>query len=130
MLKVMEVHPAKDARGEYLVLQNQGTVSVDLRGWALCTMAYLQGDAAQRAHEMYVFREEANIRPYTRVVLFSGQGEDGWQETIDGRQAYCAYWKRDRGIWKAGEQVYLLHVAASRLVPGAALADTSFAGSV
>ena len=97
MLKIIEVHPATNTQGEYIVLQNQGLVTVSLRGWALCTDAYLESDPARMAQEMYVFREEVPIKPYTRVVLFTGNGEDEWVPTIDGRQAYCAYWNRRDG---------------------------------
>ena len=53
-------------------------MTVSLRGWALCTDAYLYGDTAQVAEEMYIFRADIPIKPYTRVVLFTGEGTDGW----------------------------------------------------
>ena len=116
MLKIIEVHPALNTQGEYIVLQNQGLVTVSLRGWALCTDAYLEGDAARMIQEMYVFREEVAIKPYTRVVLFTGSGEDEWVPTIDGRQAYCAYWNRRDCLWSSAAHVHLLHLLTSRVV--------------
>lgn len=116
MLKIIEVHPATNTQGEYIVLQNQGLVTVSLRGWALCTDAYLEADTARMAQEMYVFREEVPIKPYTRVVLFTGSGEDEWVPTIDGRQAYCAYWNRRDRLWSSAAHIHLLHLLASRVV--------------
>lgn len=116
MLKVVDVHPAADVRGEYVVLQNQGLVSVTLRGWALCTEALLSGEMTQIADELYVFRDEIAVKPYTKVVVFSGEGEDGWVPTTDGRLAYCAYWNRSRRIWSDAKRVHLLHLANSRPV--------------
>ncbi len=116
MLKIIEVHPALNSQGEYIVLQNQGLVTVSLRGWALCTDAYLDGDPLRMAQEMYVFRDEVAIKPYTRVVLFTGNGEDEWVPTIDGRQAYCAYWNRRDCLWSSAAHVHLLHMLASRVV--------------
>lgn len=122
MLKIVEVHAAKQAQGEYLVLQNQGLVSVSLRGWALCTEAFLDGDLDRIADSMYVFREDVSIKPYTRVVLFTGRGEDGWVPTIDGRQAYCAFWNRSQCVWTEASNINVLHLSATRPVRPAASA--------
>src|SRR5579871_2899505 len=99
MLKIVEIHAASGVQGEYIVLQNMGLVTVSLRGWALCSDAFLEGEPAKLAEEMYIFREDVAIKPYTNVVLFTGEGEDGWVPTIDGKQAYCAYWGRPERLW-------------------------------
>src|ERR1044071_5792751 len=44
MLKIIDVHASASAGGEYVVLQNEGLTTVNLRGWALCTQRYLNGD--------------------------------------------------------------------------------------
>jgi hypothetical protein len=116
MLKIVEVHPGQSAQSEYVVLQNQGVMTVDLRGWALCTDAYLTGDPGRMADEMYIFREAIPIKPYTRVVLFTGIGENGWVPTIDGKQAYCAYWNRSERVWSRSANVHVLHVFNSKKV--------------
>jgi hypothetical protein len=116
MLKVVEVHPAQGVQGEYIVLQNLGLVTVSLRGWALCTDAYFTGEPDRVADEMYIFRDDISIRPYTRVVLFTGRGEDGWVPTVDGQQAYCAYWQRDERIWTHAPQVHVLHIAGTKRI--------------
>jgi|SRR5579862_2664582 len=116
MLKIIEVHASERQGGEYVVLQNVGLVTVNLRGWALCTDAYLEGDPNRMAGQMYVFRDEVGIKPYTRVVLFTGHGEDGWVPTIDGRQAYCAYWNRIDKVWTDARNVHVLQMLATRPV--------------
>jgi hypothetical protein len=116
MLRIVDIHTASSARGEYIVLQNQGLVTVSLRGWALCTDAYLQGNPVRLADEMYVFRDDIAVKPYTRVVLFTGEGRDGWQPTVDGRQAYCAYWGRTERVWSLAGSVHVLQLFASRRI--------------
>jgi hypothetical protein len=69
MLKIVDVHASEGVRGEYVVLQNLGLITVCLRGWALCTDAYLHGNGTEIADQMYVFRDEINVNPYMRVVL-------------------------------------------------------------
>jgi hypothetical protein len=111
MLKIVEIHAAESVRGEYVVLQNLGPITVSLRGWA-----YLEGDTGALAEQMFVFREEVLVKPYIRVVLFTGCGEDGWVPTIDGMQAYCAYWNRTERIWNDAANVHVLHISATRRI--------------
>lgn len=120
MLKIMEIHPALNARGEYIVLQNTGLVTLNLRGWAVCTEAYLDLGIRDVGTGMYVFHQDIPIKPYMRVVLFSGCGADEWMPTTDGKQAYCAYWNRAHSVWTQARDAHTLHIAASkRVVPEA-----------
>ena len=116
MLKIVELHTSKSAQGEYVVLQNQGLITVSLRGWAVCTEAYLDGNIRDMAEEMFIFREDIAIKPYTYVVLFSGTGSDDWEPTVDGRQAYYAYWNRRCAVWGKASHVHILQITASRRV--------------
>ena len=116
MLKIEEVHTSAGVQGEYIVLQNQGLLTVNLRGWALCTDAFLDGDETQLVNGLYVFREEEQIKPYTRVVLFTGSGVNGWVPTIDGRLAYCAYWGKKERIWTLANYVHVIHLFTSKKV--------------
>ena len=97
MLKIVEIHCAETVQNEYIVLQNQGSVAVYLRGWAVCTDAYLSEDSAGHCG-MYVFRMSEEVKPYTHIVLFTGVGENGWVPTHDGRLAYCVYWGKPQRV--------------------------------
>lgn len=116
MLKIVDVHASHSPQGEYVVLQNQGTRTIPLRGCALCAESYLSEDPPTAARDMYVFREDATIKPYGRVVLFTGEGLDGWQPTTDGRSCYVAYWGRNESVWLHRENVHLLRIEASHRV--------------
>jgi hypothetical protein len=116
MLKIVEVHTSPRAQCEYVVLQNVGLVNVNLRGWALCTDAFLEADNARLLDEMYIFREDAQIKPYARVVLFTGFGENEWVPTVDGKQAFCVYWGRVDPVWQDASNVHVLHMLTTRRV--------------
>jgi hypothetical protein len=116
MLKIVELMPGETANKEYVVLQNQGIVTVSLRGWALCGDTWLSGDIDSALSEIYIFREDIAIKPYTRVVLFTSMGEDGWRPTTDGKQAYLAFWNKEWPVWSRCGYVHLLQVAGSRKV--------------
>lgn len=51
--------------------------------------------------EMFIFHEDVSVKPYGRVVLFTGAGADGWYPTTDGKQAYVAYWGRPERVWSS-----------------------------
>lgn len=116
MLKIVEIHVADTSRSEYVVLQNQGLTTLTLRGWALCTDAYIGGDPEEAARGMYIFTQDEQIRPYTRVVLFTGYGEAGWHPTTDGKHAYVTYWGRPNPAWRDTRYVHLLRLSSSRKV--------------
>lgn len=114
MLKIVDVHRAQTAHGEYIVLQNQGITTIDLQGWVLATGDYAGGSPEARASGMYVFTEQVLLKPYGRVVLFTGKGQDGWRPTTDGKTAWVAYWGRDERVWEFTDRVVLLQPASWR----------------
>jgi hypothetical protein len=116
LLKIIELHTSPYAGGEYVVLQNHGLTTLSLRGWALCGNSFLTGDAQAAAREMYIFSEDIPIKPYGRVVLFTGEGEDGWYQTVDGKQAFLVYWGRKNPVWSETGDVFLLKTTCSRKV--------------
>lgn len=116
MLKIVELHPGDTPGKEYVVLQNLGISTVSLKGWALTGDSWLSGNAVKMAQDIYIFTEDAAIKPYTRVVLFTGRGEDGWTPTTDGKHAFLVYWNRNEAVWSKCAYVHLLQVAASRKV--------------
>lgn len=116
MLKIVDIHVSQAARGEYIVLQNQGLTTLTLRGWALCTDAYMEGVPDEAARGMYIFTQDEQIKPYTRVVLFTGVGQPGWHPTTDGKHAYVTYWGRSEPAWDQTLYVHLLRLSASRKV--------------
>lgn len=116
MLRIVEVHAGNSVSGEYIVLQNQGLTTQSLRGWVLCADCYLYGDPAAASDAMFIFTQDVPIKPYMRVVLFTGRGEDGWYSTVDGKRAYVAYWGRTEKVWSHAGAVHLLQPASSRRI--------------
>lgn len=116
MLKIIELHASTNPQSEYIVLENQGLNTINLKGYALCTDAYFTGDTQRLTDEIFIFQEDAFIKPFTRVVLLTGVGEGGWFPTIDGKRAYCLFWNRRASMWSQHSDVHLLHIAGSRRV--------------
>lgn len=116
MLKIVDLHLAQTPSAEYVVLQNQGLMTVDLHGWVLCSEKYLLGEPVAASRETYVFTDHVSVKPYGRVVLFTGAGISGWYPTTDGKQAYVCYWGQRDTVWDRAEQIHLLYSASSRKV--------------
>lgn len=116
MLKIVDIHPSATVNGEYVVLQNLGLTTVSLRGWILATEGYISEDAGARMEGMYVFLDDVQIRPYARVVLFTGCGDNGWYPTTDGKPAYVAFWGRTDRVWSTATRLILLQPISSRRI--------------
>ncbi len=116
MLKIVDVHLSESVNGEYLVLQNHGLTTISLHGWVVTTDSYTSGSPSAGDDEMYIFCGEILIKPYARVVLFTGPGADGWCPTTDGKWAYVAYWGRQRRVWANAGRVTLLQPVCSRKI--------------
>ena len=114
MLKILDIHLSPSPQSEYVVLQHHGLQTISLRGWAVVTDTWFWNEPERAAPEMYVFASDVPLKPYTRVVLFTGEGEDGWCPTTDGKQAYLVYMGRADSAWSTTECLHLVHVASSR----------------
>ncbi len=114
MLKIVDIHLSDSPQGEYVVLQNHGLQTVSLRGWAVVTDTWYWGEPERTAPEIYIFTKDVPLKPYARVVLFTGEGEEGWCPTTDGKQAYLVYWRRRESAWHDTENLHLLHIASTK----------------
>lgn len=116
MLKIVDVHGSATVNGEYVVLQNHGLTTLSLQGWIVATEAYASGMPFDATQDMYVFTDDVPIKPYARVVLFTGAGRDGWRPTNDGKPAYVAFWGQSRPVWSTAMRIVLLQPSCSRRI--------------
>ncbi len=121
MLRIEDIHLCADPAGEYVVLQNHGLNTLSLRGWAVCDGSYMDEDADPNRRAMYVFTDDVPVKPYVRIVLFTGQGVNEWRPTTDGKYAYLVFWGKGHTAWKGADRVYLLQPVSVRRVHSAPL---------
>ena len=108
MLKIIDIQVSGTATGEWVVIQNHGMTPLNLRGWIILGESYLSAQPESAARQMFVFREEANIKPGVRVVALSSHGKDGWYPTAEGGTAYVAYANRSDSLWSQADTLHLL----------------------
>lgn len=108
MVRIVGVQRAERPEQEFVLLQNQGGMRINLRGHLILTDAALDtGLAACSAH---VFPDNEFLAPGGYALLRTCAGEPGWSRTRDGALIYHAYMNQRACAWR--EAYGQLHVLA------------------
>ena len=100
MLRIVGVQKNAFAEQEFVLLQNQGSMRISLRGHVvLSECAVDTGDLGITAH---AFKDDVNVPPGMYVILFSGSGVPRWAKTKDGAMVYYSYMSREASVWIRG----------------------------
>lgn len=107
MLRIVGVQRTEIVEQEFLLLQNQGSLRVSLRGHVvMAERAIVRGDLFDAAH---VFTEDESIPAGLYVLLSTGSGRPHWGKTKDGAHVYHAYAGRMSPLWFDSEgPIYVL----------------------
>ena len=97
MLRIVGVQRNAYAEQEFVLLQNQGSMRITLRGHVVLSDCALDsGDLGLTAH---AFNDEVHVPPGMYVILFTGRGNPRWARTKDGAMVYHSYMGRDASVW-------------------------------
>ncbi len=98
MIRIVGVQRNTDPDLEFVLLQNQGSLRVHLRGHAIVGEIALHPSAT--GESVHLFADDVDVQPGMYVLLRSGVGEPHWTRTRDGSTVYCAYMRRSKGgVW-------------------------------
>ncbi len=98
MIRIVGLQRNESAAQEFVLLQNQGSLRLNLRGHlVLSEVAIDEGDLTNAAH---IFNDEALIPPGMYVLLFTGAGTPRWARTKDGALVYYAFMNRSQPVWE------------------------------
>ena len=97
MLRIVGVHRHDSPEREFVLLQNQGSMRVNLKGHVLMSESAFEG--AHLCEVSHVFADDVSISPGLYVVLYSGSGNPGWRKTKDGTTVFNSYAGWDAPIW-------------------------------
>lgn len=97
MLRIVGLNKNENANREFVLLQNQGSMRISLKGHLVVSEDALLTGAL--SHSAYAFSDEVTIAPGLFVILFSGDGEPRWARTKDGAMVYHAYMGRSHPVW-------------------------------
>ncbi len=97
MLRIVGLQRSDNADREFILLQNQGSMRVTLRGHALVSEdALVHGDLKDKGH---AFAEEIQVPPGQYVILLTGTGIARWAKTKENHLIYHVYMGRRAPVW-------------------------------
>lgn len=97
MIRIVGIQRSEETSNEFILLQNQGSRRLTLRGHAVISEGALStGDLSVGAH---CFTEDEQLNSGMYVMLITGNGENRWGRTKDGATIYLCYMNRPRPIW-------------------------------
>lgn len=119
MLRIVGLQRADNVEQEFLLLQNQGSMRVTLRGHAVVgDAAFVHGDLAEHG---FAFGADIQVPPGQYVILFTGSGIARWAKTRDNHMIYHVYMGRRKPVWSSSPlPLHLLapqHAYTERLEP-------------
>lgn len=103
MLRIVGVQKSDRASGEFVLLQNQGGLRMNLKGHAVMASGLVEGDTFLEAPDVHVFDENEQVPAGTFVLLSTGQGSPRWGMTKDGQRILHVYMNRERPVWSRRE---------------------------
>jgi hypothetical protein len=104
MIRIVGVQRGQTASEEFVLVQNQGSLRVNLRGHALLAEDTMTGGNGFAL----VLCDEAVIMPGQYAVLRSGIGPSRWNKCADGSSVYYTYLGHNRTLWDGQDNIHLL----------------------
>jgi len=97
VIRIVGLQRNESVGQEFVLLQNQGSLRLNLRGHLVVSEAALdEGDLTQAAH---AFNDDVLIPPGMYVLLFTGAGLSRWARTRDGALVYYSFMNRANSVW-------------------------------
>lgn len=97
MLRIVGLQRSDNPDREFVLLQNQGSMRVVLRGYVLMSESAIS--TGNLYSNSFVFADETAIPSGVYVLLFTGNGEPRWTRTKDGAHVFQTYIGQDRSLW-------------------------------
>ncbi len=97
MIRIVGLQRNESTTQEFVLLQNQGSLRLNLRGHLVVSETAIEdSDLSVAAH---AFSDDILVPPGMYVLLFTGSGVARWARTKDGALVYYAFMNRDFAVW-------------------------------
>jgi len=97
MIRIVGVQRNENISQEFVLLQNQGNMRLNLRGYALIAESAI--DETPGLQEAFVISENIDIPAGHHVAIRTGSGQSGWCHKHDGYHVYHLFLGRNTPIW-------------------------------
>ncbi len=102
MLRIVGMQKSPNPENEFVLIQNQGSMRVRLKGHALLMAPCSQNQAEQQV-SFFALLSEEKIFPGGFVLVSSGMGRDGYAKTVDGSQIVRIFCNQSQSLWSRFE---------------------------
>lgn len=106
MIRIVGVQPNENIGQEFVLLQNQGNMRINLRGYALIADSNLSDPPGLQ--NVFVINEDISIPPGHHAAIRTGSGTSDWCHKHDGYHVYHFFLGRNTPIWEPETTVHLL----------------------
>lgn len=106
MIRIVGVQPTENIAQEFVLLQNQGNMRINLRGYALIAEQDFSDPPGLQA--VFVINEDIDVPPGHHAAIRTAAGTSGWCHKHDGYHVYHFFLGRSTSIWRAETTVHLL----------------------
>lgn len=97
MIRIVGVQKSDNIGQEFVLLQNQGSMRVNLKGHAVVAEAALhEGSSSSGIH---LFSDPVDIMPGQFILLRTCPGSGHWSTTNEGQRVFYAYMERLNPVW-------------------------------
>jgi len=98
MLRIVGIRKGDNAEEEFVLLQNQGGLKLNLRGHVLLGEQALEH--ADVADFFHLFTDDVSIGPGHFVLLYTGSGIAKWARTKEQQLVYYTFMGRYGSVWE------------------------------
>lgn len=106
MVRIVGVQRSTRVLDEFVLLQNQGTLRVSMRGFALVSGVALDGDDGSFS----LLTDELDLHPGQYMLVRSCIGPSRWMQPEDGAPIYYHFLGHTRPVW--GQEQEAVHLLA------------------
>lgn len=97
MLRIVGMQRSSDPEKEFVLVQNQGSMRIELRGHALMFIPDVNTSGA--GVRFFPLLNSERVVPGGFVLISSGHGRDGLAKTIDGSQILRLFANQSKPLW-------------------------------
>ena len=97
MIRIVGVQRNEEIGSEFVLLQNQGSMKVNLKGHIVAAQTAVDG--GDPADAIHIFTDDVDVLPGMYVLLRSCPGVGHWNYMQDRYSTYYAYMHRRTPVW-------------------------------
>jgi hypothetical protein len=97
VIRIVGLQRSSSPQSEFILLQNQGALRLNLRGHMVMSESALSSDDLGDA--VHLFRDDVVMGPGHYVLLITGCGQARWTKTKEQQLVYHTYMDREASVW-------------------------------